>query len=52
VMDAIVSRGMVGVSGSTLVANLAGSRQAIRDGMATLNPLAIHVIGMLSDPEA
>ena len=26
VMDAIVSRGMVGVSGSTLVANLAGSR--------------------------
>src|ERR1700709_445937 len=52
VMDAIVSRGMVGVSGSTLVANLAGSGQAIRDGMATLNPLAIHVIEQLSDPEA
>ncbi|HEY4991574.1 MAG TPA: MogA/MoaB family molybdenum cofactor biosynthesis protein [Nakamurella sp.] len=52
VMDAIVSRGMVGVSGSTLVANLAGSRAAIRDGMATLNPLAIHVIEQLSDPEA
>jgi molybdopterin biosynthesis enzyme MoaB len=51
VMDAIVSRGMVGVSGSTLVANLAGSRAAIRDGMATLNPLAVHVIEMLSDPE-
>jgi molybdopterin biosynthesis enzyme MoaB len=50
VMDAIVSRGMVGVSGSTLVANLAGSRAAIRDGMATLNPLAIHVIEQLSDP--
>lgn len=50
VMDAIVSRGMVGVSGSTLVANLAGSRAAIRDGMATLNPLAIHVIDQLSDP--
>src|ERR1700716_2221511 len=31
VMDAIVSRGLVGVSGSTLVANVAGSRQAIRD---------------------
>ena len=51
VMDAIVSRGLVGVSGSTLVANLAGSRAAIRDGMATLNPLAIHVIEQLSDPE-
>ena len=35
VVDAVVSRGLVGVSGSTLVANLAGSRAAIRDGMAT-----------------
>jgi molybdopterin biosynthesis enzyme MoaB len=52
VVDAVVSRGLVGVSGSTLVANLAGSRAAIRDGMATLNPLAIHVIEQLSDPEA
>ena len=51
VMDAIISRGMVGVSGSTLVANIAGSRAAIRDGLATLNPLAIHVIGELSDTE-
>lgn len=51
VVDAVVSRGMVGVSGSTMVANLAGSRAAIRDGLATLNPLAVHVIGELSDPE-
>ena len=51
VVDAIISRGMVGVSGSTLVANIAGSRAAIRDGLATLNPLAIHVIGELSDTE-
>jgi molybdenum cofactor synthesis domain-containing protein len=51
VTDAVVSRGLVGVSGSTLVANLAGSRAAIRDGMATLTPLAIHVIDQLSDPE-
>jgi len=34
-----------------LVANVAGSRQAIRDGLATLIPLAIHVIGELSDPD-
>jgi len=26
----------------------AGSRSAVRDGMATLNPLAVHIIGQLS----
>lgn len=52
VMDAIVSRGMVGVSGSTVVANIASSRAAIRDGLATLIPLAVHVISELSDPES
>lgn len=50
-MDAVVSRGMVGVSGSTLIANIAHSRAAIRDGMATLIPLAVHVISELADPE-
>jgi len=52
VMDAIVSRGLVGVSGQTLIANVAGSRAAIRDGLATLTPLAAHVIEVLSDPES
>lgn len=52
VMDAIISRGMVGVSGSTLVANVASSRAAIRDGLATLLPLAAHVISELSNPES
>ncbi|MBJ8344086.1 molybdenum cofactor biosynthesis protein B [Antrihabitans sp. YC2-6] len=47
-LDAGLSRGLVGVSGSTLVVNLAASRAAIRDGMATLTPLATHVIGELS----
>src|SRR6202020_1075162 len=40
IIDAGLSRGLAGVSGSTLVVNLAGSRYAVRDGMATLNPLA------------
>ena len=48
-LDAVVSRGLVGVSGSTLVANVAGSRQAIRDGLATLIPLAAHVIGAAAE---
>lgn len=51
VVDAVVSRGLVGISGSTLVANVAGTRQAVRDGLATLIPLARHVIEELSDPE-
>lgn len=50
-VDAGVSRGLVGVSGSTLVVNLAGSRAAIRDGMATLSPLVAHVIEQLSGLE-
>ncbi|MDQ6656673.1 MAG: molybdopterin-binding protein [Actinomycetota bacterium] len=47
--DAVVSRGVVGVSGSTVIANVSGSRAAIRDGLATLIPLARHTIEELSD---
>ena len=47
-LDAAVSRGLVGVSGSTLVVNLAGSRAALRDSMATLSSLVPHVIEELS----
>lgn len=51
ITDAGLSRGLAGISGSTLVVNLAGSRYAVRDGMATLNPLAIQIIGELSSLE-
>ncbi|MFC4002888.1 molybdenum cofactor biosynthesis protein B [Prauserella oleivorans] len=47
-IDAGISRGLVGVSGSTLVVNLAGSRAAVRDGMATLSALLPYVIEELS----
>jgi molybdenum cofactor synthesis domain-containing protein len=50
-VDAGISRGLVGVSGSTLVVNLAGSRAAVRDGMATLSALVPHVIEELSGLE-
>ena len=49
--DAGLSRGLVGISGSTLVVNIAGSRSAVRDGMATLGPMAAHVIAQLSSLE-
>jgi molybdenum cofactor synthesis domain-containing protein len=51
IIDAGLSRGLAGISGSTLVVNLAGSRYAVRDGMATLNPLASQIIGQLSSLE-
>ncbi|NLE79408.1 MAG: MogA/MoaB family molybdenum cofactor biosynthesis protein [Rhodococcus sp.] len=50
-LDAGLSRGLAGVSGSTLVVNLASSRAAVRDGMATLTLLASHVISELSGLE-
>ncbi|SDN40406.1 molybdenum cofactor synthesis domain-containing protein [Allokutzneria albata] len=50
-VDAGISRGVVGVSGSTLVVNLAASRSSVRDGMATLTPLVQHVIEQLSSLE-
>lgn len=50
-LDAGLSRGLAGVSGSTLVVNLPGTRAAVRDGMATLGPLASRVIDELSGLE-
>lgn len=47
-VDAGLSRGLSGVSGSTLVVNLASSRAAVRDGMATLTPLVGRLIDELS----
>lgn len=47
-LDGGLSRGVAGVSGSTVVVNLAASRSAIRDGMATLCPLARYIIGELN----
>lgn len=50
-VDAATSRGISGVSGSTVVINLADSRAAIRDGMATLTPLVHHLIDQLRRAE-
>ncbi|NMO00559.1 molybdenum cofactor biosynthesis protein [Gordonia sp. TBRC 11910] len=47
--DAGLSRGLAGISGQTLVVNLADSRAAVRDGMATVTMLARHVIESISD---
>ncbi len=47
-VDGGLSRGVAGISGSTLVVNLAGSRESGRDAMAPLPRLARHIIGEIS----
>lgn len=49
VIDAVTSRGVAGISGSTVIVNLAASRAAIRDGMSTVAPLVAYIIGELSE---
>ena len=50
-LDAGLSRGLAGISGQTVVVNLAESRAAIRDGMATVGPLVNYVLGELGKCE-
>ncbi|WP_279101821.1 MogA/MoaB family molybdenum cofactor biosynthesis protein [Gordonia bronchialis] len=47
--DGGLSRGLAGISGQTLVVNIANSRAAVRDGMATVAPLAKFVIEKISE---
>jgi molybdenum cofactor synthesis domain-containing protein len=44
VPTAVLSRGIAGVAGRTLIVNLPGSRGGARDGMAVLAPLLDHAV--------
>ena len=44
---AVISRGMAGIRGGTLIVNLPGSPRAVREGMETLSPILPHAIKML-----
>jgi molybdopterin adenylyltransferase len=44
---AVVSRGVAGIRGGTLIVNLPGSPKAVREGMETLAPILPHTIKML-----
>nr|WP_156610537.1 MogA/MoaB family molybdenum cofactor biosynthesis protein [Auraticoccus cholistanensis] len=47
VPTAVLSRGLAGVAGRTLVVNLAGSRGAVADALAVLAPVLGHAVAQL-----
>ncbi|WP_007514974.1 MULTISPECIES: MogA/MoaB family molybdenum cofactor biosynthesis protein [Pseudofrankia] len=47
VPTAVLSRGLAGVAGRTLVVNLPGSTGGVRDGLAVLGPVVGHAVDQL-----
>jgi molybdopterin adenylyltransferase len=44
---AVLSRGVAGVRGGTLIINLPGNPKAVREGMQTLSPILLHAVKMV-----
>ena len=48
VPSAILSRGLAGVAGRTLIVNLPGSTGGVRDGVAVLAPVLEHAVSQIN----
>jgi molybdenum cofactor synthesis domain-containing protein len=48
VPSAILSRGVAGLAGRTLIVNLPGSSGGVRDGMAVLGPVLEHAVSQVN----
>lgn len=48
VPTAILSRGVAGLAGRTVIVNLPGSRGGARDGVAALSPVLLHLLDQVA----
>lgn len=46
---AMLSRGVAGVSGRTLIINLPGSTVAVEESLEVIRPVLLHAVGLLRD---
>lgn len=44
---AAISRGVAGIAGSTIIVNLAGSKNAVREGLEVLDEILLHALDQL-----